>query len=104
MKKFLQILLFVFILQIQICQANEQTGLLIIAPAEFKTQDFFNIAKQEFGENYIISKNTQDAWAEFCWNNDIIDSDPQITKQVLHDFTVSTDFEKIVFLIFKELW
>ena len=56
MKKFLQLLLFAVLFQIQICQANGQTGLLIVAPAEFKTQDFLNIAAQEFGENTLFPK------------------------------------------------
>ena len=82
--------------------ASEQTGILIIAPAEFKTQDFIDIATKEFGESYNVSQKTQDSWAEFCWNNDIIDSDPQITKKILSEFISTTDFEKIIFLIFKD--
>lgn len=89
-------------LSCSICSAADKTGILIIAPIEFKTQDFMKIATESFGKNYIVSQSTQDAWATYCWEKNFIDSDPMISKETLADFSKTTYFDKIVFVLFKD--
>ncbi len=82
--------------------APVNTGLLIIAPVEFKTQDFLKIAKDTFGKGYSISQDTQDAWATYCWNKGIDEIDLLTKKEILADFVKATDFDRVIFLILKD--
>lgn len=82
--------------------ANVKTGILIIAPTEFKTQDFFKIATEAFGKSFSISQDTQDAWATYCYDKGLADTDPLITKEILADFAKTTNFDRIIFLILKD--
>ena len=102
MKKFVVAAVCVcLILSCSLCFAAEKTGILIIAPAQFKTQDFLKIANENFGKNYVVSQQTQDSWATYCWNKGFVDSDPMISKEVLADFIGTTDFDNIIFIMFK---
>lgn len=82
--------------------AAEKTGILIIAPVEFKSQDFIKLATEVFGKNYDISQGTQDAWATYCWDKGLPDTDALPTKETLADFASTTDYDKIIFVIFKD--
>ena len=90
-------------LSCSLCCAAERTGILIIAPVEFKTQDFLKIATEAFGKDYNISQGTQDSWATYCWENGFIDTDPMTKKETLADFATTTNFDKIIFVIFKDI-
>ena len=83
--------------------ASAKTGILIIAPVEFKTQDFLKIATETFGKGYTISQNTQDAWATYCWDNGFAETDPLTKKETLADFVKTTYFDKVIFIIFKDV-
>lgn len=80
-----------------------KTGVLIIAPTEYKTQDFTKIASEQFGKNYDISQGLQDDWAAYCWDKGFTVSDPLVTKETLSDFAKTTRFNKIIFIIFKNV-
>lgn len=82
---------------------SAKTGILIIAPVEFKTQDFLKIATETFGKAYSISQDTQDAWATYCWNNGFVETDPLTKKETLADFVKTTRFNKVIFVIFKNV-
>ena len=85
------------------CSANlSKTGILIIAPVEYKTQDFLKIAAKQFGKEYDISQGLQDDWAEYCWDKGFAISDPLVTKEILSDFSTKANFDKIIFIIFKD--
>ena len=103
MKKFFAMLtVSVIVLSCAPGSAAERTGILLIAPVEFKSQDFMKIATQTFGKNYDISQGTQDAWATYCWDNGLTDTDALPTKENLAEFAATTDFDKIIFIIFKD--
>ena len=103
MKKFFAVMIVCLVaLTCSICSAAGKTGILIIAPTEFKTQDFMKIANESFGKNYIVSQQTQDAWAAYCWEKGFVDSDPTISKDTLADFAATTYFDKIIFIMFKD--
>ena len=87
MKKFVAAALCAIILSYSFCFAAGKNGILIIAPSQFK--------------NYVVSQQTQDAWATYCWDNGFIDSDPMINKETLADFTGTTNFDNIIFIMFK---
>jgi len=104
MKKFVAMLAVgVIVLSCALCSAAERTGILIIAPTEFKSQDFMKIATETFGKNYTLSQNTQDAWATYCWDKGLTDSDVLPTKATLVDFASTTTYDKIIFIIFKDV-
>ena len=103
MKKFIAALIVCLVaLTCPICSAAGKTGILIIAPTQFKTQDFIKIANESFGKNYIVSQQTQDAWAAYCWEKGFVDSDPTISKETLAEFAATTYFDKIIFVMFKD--
>ena len=105
MKKFV-IMLFtvnVVFMSCSLCCAAEKNGILIISPVEFKTQDFLNIATEAFGKQYDISQGIQDSWASYCWDKGFVDSDPMISKETLADFASKASFDKIIFVIFKDV-
>ena len=101
MKKFVAVAICAIILSFSLCSAAGKTGILIIAPAQFKTQDFLKIANENFGKNYVVSQQTQDAWATYCWDKGFVDSDPTISKEILANFAETTYFDKIIFIMFK---
>ena len=101
MKKFVAAALCAIILSYSFCFAAGKNGILIIAPSQFKTQDFLKIVNENFGKDYVVSQQTQDAWATYCWDNGFIDSDPMINKETLADFTGTTNFDNIIFIMFK---
>ena len=104
MKKFVAMLAVgMIVLSCALCSAAERTGILIIAPTEFKTQEFLKIATETFGKDYNISQGTQDAWATYCWDNGFVDNDPMTKKETLADFASTTTFDKIIFVIFKDV-
>ena len=103
MKKFVTLLaVAAIVLSCALCSAAERTGILIIAPVEFKSQDFIQIATETFGKNYDISKGTQDDWATYCWDKGLTDTDALPTKETLADFAATTNYDKIIFIIFKD--
>lgn len=103
MKKFVAMLAVgVIVMSCALCSAAERTGILIIAPVEFKSQDFMKIATKTFGKDYNISQGTQDAWATYCWDKGLTYTDVFTTKETLADFATTTDYDKIIFIIFKE--
>ena len=103
MKKFVAMLAVgVIVMSCALCSAAERTGILIIAPVEFKSQDFMKIATETFGKNYTLSQNTQDAWATYCWDKGFADDDPLTKKETLVDFATTTHYDKIIFIIFKD--
>lgn len=86
------------------CSATiSKTGVLIIAPVEYKTQDFIKIATEQFGKEYNISQGLQDDWAAYCWEKGFTVSDPKVSKETLADFSKTTYFDKIIFIIFKNV-
>ena len=103
MKKFVTIVAVAgIVLSGALCSAAERTGILIIAPVEFKSQDFIKLATDVFGKNYDISQGTQDAWATYCWDKGLPDTDALPTKETLADFAATTNYDKIIFVIFKD--
>lgn len=103
MRKFVVLAAFAaIVLSNALCSAADKTGILIIAPVEFKTQDFLKIATETFGKEYDISQNTQDAWAAYCWDKGFAETDPLTKKETLADFVKTTRFNKIIFVIFKD--
>ena len=103
MKKFVAAVICAIILSCSLCFAAEKTGILIVAPTQFKTQDFLKIANETFGKDYIVSQQTQDAWATYCWDKNFVDTDPTISKETLADFAKTTYFDKIIFIMFKDV-
>ena len=103
MKKFFIAFMLVFLSSVYCSAAVMKTGVLIIAPTEYKTQDFLKIATEQFGKNYDISQELQDDWAAYCWDKGLTVSDPLVTKATLTDFAATTRFNKIIFIIFKNV-
>ncbi|MBR4152895.1 MAG: hypothetical protein IKT98_08040 [Selenomonadaceae bacterium] len=103
MKKVFVAVFCAIILSSSFCYAAEKTGILIVAPTQFKTQDFLKIANETFGKDYIVSQKTQDAWATYCWDKNFVDTDPTISKEILADFAKTTYFDKIIFVMFKDV-
>ena len=96
--------LFVVFFSMQNCSAAlSKTGVLIIAPIEFKSQDFLKIATEQFGKEYNISQGLQDDWATYCWDKGYEVSDPTVRKETLADFSKTTHFDKLIFIIFKDV-
>lgn len=83
--------------------ALSKTGVLIVAPVEYKTQDFMKIATEQFGKEYNISQGLQDDWGTYCWDKGFEVSDPMVSRATLSDFAKTTRFEKIIFVIFKNV-
>lgn len=83
--------------------ALSKTGVLIVAPVEYKTQDFLKIATEQFGKEYNISQGLQDDWATYCWDKGYEVSDPMVSKETLADFAKTTYFDKIIFVVFKNI-
>ena len=83
--------------------ALSKTGVLIIAPVEYKTQDFLKIATEQLGKEYNISQGLQDDWATYCWDKGYEISDPMVSKETLADFSKTTYFDKIIFIVFKNI-
>lgn len=105
MKKFFSLLAaFAIFFAMSNCSAAlSKTGVLIIAPVEYKTQDFLKIATEQFGKEYDISQGLQDDWATYCWDKGFTVSDPKVSKETLADFSTKTHFDKIIFVIFKNV-
>lgn len=59
------------------------------------------IANENFGKDYVVSQQTQDAWATYCWDKGFVDSDPTISKEILANFAETTYFDNIIFIMFK---
>lgn len=101
-KIFSLLMIFVLVFIYSICCASiSKTGVLIVAPLEYKTQDFLEIATKEFGKEYEISQGLQDDWATYCWDKGFTVSDPKVSRETLSDFSKTTRFNKIIFIIFK---
>lgn len=105
MKKFFSLLaMFAVYFMMSSCSAAfTKTGVLIIAPVEYKTQDFLKIATEQFGKEYNISQGLQDDWATYCWDNSYEVSDPMVKKETLENFSKTTYFDKIIFIVFKNI-
>lgn len=101
-KLFAMLTVGVIVLSCALCSAAERTGILLITPVEFKSQDFMKIATHTFGKKHTLSQNTQDDWATYCWDKGLTDSDPMTTKETLVDFAATTAYDKVIFVIFKE--
>lgn len=105
MKKILSVFaMFAVFFAMSSCSAAlSKTGVLIIAPVEYKTQDFLKIATEQFGKEYNISQGLQDDWATYCWDKGYEVSDPMVSKETLADFSKTTYFDKIIFIVFKNI-
>lgn len=103
MNRFFQFLIVftVSLICVNCSAAVTKTGILIISPVDYKTQDFLKIATKQFGKEYEVSQGLQDDWAEYCWDKGFTDSDPMVSKDTLEDFSKTTHFSKVIFIIIK---
>ena len=83
----------------------ESVGAVVIGNAEFKTPDFYKAIKNKFdpksGAKFVVGGDLQNKYQKFLINRDIVGNNiPR--KQDLVDFTASSGYGKILFIVIED--
>lgn len=107
MKKFLSVLAALLIMSTAVVYAAQNsssrhgTKIVIIGGAEYKTSDYYKIARNSFGKGYEAGEEIQDRYQTFMMErHDVGEDTPH--KQDFIDFTAQNDYDSVVFLIVSE--
>lgn len=109
MKKFLSIIFAMLAISscMIVCEAKSQeVGVVVIGGAEYKTPEFYKIIQKEFdpksGAKLVIGGDLQNKYQKFLFNRDMVGNDTP-RRQDLIDFTASSGYGKILFVVIPEV-